>query len=56
MTADEKRARLLAKHTRYNASRKGRARYAKYEAAHPERAENRWEPARNGLRHEEGVA
>lgn len=56
MTDAERRRRYLAKHARYNASRKGRARYAKYEAAHPERTENRWEPTRNGLRHEEGVA
>lgn len=55
MTNEEaKRERYLAAQRRYNTSRKGKARYAKYEAAHPERAETRWEPARNGLRRAEG--
>ena len=43
------RERYLERQRRYNQSRKGKARYARYEAAHPERAENRWEPARNAL-------
>ena len=55
MTDAERRTRRLAAHAKYNASLKGRARYARYEAAHPERAENRWEPARNGLRKQEGI-
>jgi len=38
--ADERR---LAKHARYNASAKGRARDQRYEAKHPERKE-RWAP------------
>ncbi len=50
MTESERRERRLASHTRYNTSRKGKARYKKYEDAHPERKENRWEPARNAKR------
>lgn len=46
-TAAERRERYLAAQTRYNTSRKGKARYKTYEDAHPERAGNRWEPARN---------
>jgi len=48
-TAEERRERYLAAQRKYNQSRKGAARYARYETAHPERADNRWEPARNGL-------
>jgi len=55
MTDEERRRRRLATHTKYNTSRKGRARYARYEAAHPERKEARWEPARNALERE-GIA
>ena len=56
MTDEEKRrANYLAAQTKYNKSRKGKARYAKYEAAHPERQETRWEPSRNGLRRSEGM-
>jgi hypothetical protein len=54
MTEDEKRANYLAAQTRYNTSTKGAARYKRYEAKHPERAETRWEPSRNGLRRAEG--
>ncbi len=50
MTESERRERRLASHTRYNTSPKGKARYERYEAAHPERKENRWEPARNAKR------
>jgi len=50
MTESERRERRLASHTRYNTSLKGKARYERYEAAHPERKENRWEPARNAKR------
>ena len=50
LTPEQLRARRLATYTRYNTSRKGRDRYKKYEDAHPERAGNRWEPARNALR------
>jgi len=50
MTESERRERRLASHTRYNTSTKGKARYARYEAKHPERQENRWEPARNEKR------
>jgi hypothetical protein len=47
MTDEERRELYLAAQTRYNISKKGKARYKKYEDAHPERAGNRWEPARN---------
>lgn len=48
MTKSEKsRVLRLERYCRYNRSRKGKARYAKYEAEHPERALPRWEPARN---------
>lgn len=48
MTEEEKlREKYLAKHRKYNLSKKGQDRYKRYEAAHPERAGNRWEPARN---------
>jgi len=50
MTNEERRARRLATHAKYNSSRKGKIRYARYEAKHPERAEVRWEPARNAKR------
>lgn len=50
MTDGERRERYLARQRRYNTSKKGKARYARYEAAHPERTGNRWEPARNELR------
>ncbi len=52
MTADEARERLLAKHVRYNQSRKGRKRNKRYEDAHPER-KLRWEAARNALRRDQ---
>lgn len=42
MTA-RRRALYLARQARYNVSTKGRARYQRYEAAHPERAA-RWHP------------
>ena len=51
MTDAERRERRLAAYQKYNTSKKGKARYARYEAKHPERAENRWEPARNNLHH-----
>ena len=38
-----RRARYLAAQARYNGSPRGRARYQRYEAAHPERAA-RWYP------------
>jgi len=47
MTADEKRNQRLEIYRKYNSSLKGKARYARYEAKHPERQKNRWEPARN---------
>jgi hypothetical protein len=53
-TAERVRANYLAAQSKYNRSSKGKARYAKYEAAHPERAETRWEPARNNLRRSNG--
>jgi hypothetical protein len=56
MTEDERRERHLAKHRKYNQSRKGKARYARYETKHPERKENRWEPSRNALRSAEGMS
>jgi hypothetical protein len=43
MTRDE----YLESQRTYNLSAKGQARYKRYEDAHPERKENRWEPARN---------
>lgn len=52
MTAEETREKLLAKHLRYNQSRKGRARDKRYEDAHPER-KLRWEAARNALRRDQ---
>ena len=54
MTSNERRERYLASQRKYNQSAKGRARYARYDDKHPERKENRWEPARNGLRRAEG--
>ena len=54
MTETERRERYLDSQRKYNQSTKGAARYARYEAKHPERKENRWEPARNGLRRAEG--
>ena len=39
----KQRAAYLAAQARYNSSPKGRARYRRYEAAHPERAA-RWHP------------
>lgn len=53
-TAEQVRERYLASQRKYNLSRKGKARYKKYEDAHPERAGNRWEPARNELRRSNG--
>lgn len=47
MATDKDKA--LARHRRYNQSKKGRARNKKYEDAHPERA-TRWEQARNSGR------
>jgi hypothetical protein len=41
------RERYLNRQRKYNQSKKGQARYKRYEDAHPERAGNRWEPARN---------
>lgn len=52
MTDAERRERRLATYQKYNSSKKGKIRYARYEAAHPERAEVRWEPARNRLHHQ----
>lgn len=45
---DEARARLLAKHLKYNQSTKGRRRNQRYEKKNPHR-KLRWEPARNAL-------
>jgi hypothetical protein len=45
----ERRERLLEKHKRYNASRKGQDRDKRYEDKHPER-QGRWEKARNAMR------
>lgn len=42
------RERYLAAQRRYNQSKKGKARYKKYEDNHPERAGTRWEPSRYG--------
>lgn len=39
----QQRQRYLDTQARYNRSPKGRARYQRYEAAHPERA-TRWHP------------
>lgn len=50
MTGDERRARRLAAHSKYNTSAKGQRRNLRYEAKHPER-KLRWEPARNALHH-----
>jgi hypothetical protein len=50
LTPEQRRARRLATYMKYNTSTKGKDRYKKYEDAHPERAGNRWEPARNALR------
>ena len=48
MTAEEKRARRLDAHRKYNQSAKGRARNLRYEKAkRPDRP--RWESARNAL-------
>jgi hypothetical protein len=49
LTDEQRRARRLATYTKYNTSLKGKRRYIRYEAKHPERAEARWEPARNNL-------
>jgi len=48
------REEYLESQRTYNKSKKGKARYARYEAKHPERAEARWEPARNELRRGNG--
>lgn len=48
------REEYLESQRKYNQSAKGKARYQKYEDAHPERKENRWEPARNELRRSNG--
>jgi len=45
VTADPAREKYLARHRRYNTSRKGQARNQRYEESHPER-QNRWEPQR----------
>jgi hypothetical protein len=44
------REEYLESQRKYNLSTKGKARYARYEAKHPERKEARWEPARNANR------
>jgi hypothetical protein len=49
MDAEEARRKLLAKHEKYNKSKKGQKRNKRYEAKHPER-KLRWEAARNDLR------
>lgn len=49
LTQEQRRANRLATHRKYNQSIKGVKRYKKYEDAHPERSENRWEPARNSM-------
>jgi hypothetical protein len=49
MSDNDKRERYLASQRRYNQSRKGQARYARYEAAHPDRKVARWEPSRDAL-------
>jgi hypothetical protein len=49
LTAEQLRQRRLATYNKYNTSLKGKARYERYEAKHPERSEARWEPARNEL-------
>jgi len=54
-TEEERRAAYLAAQSRYNTSRLGKARYARYEAANPERAGTRWEPSRDAYRREAGV-
>jgi hypothetical protein len=54
MTDEQRRANRLATYAKYNASLKGKRRYARYEDTHPERKDNRWEPARNSLRAAEG--
>ena len=41
------REEYLDQQRRCNQSTKGKARYERYEAKHPERKESRWEPARN---------
>jgi hypothetical protein len=53
LTDEQRRANRLETYRTYNQSRKGKARYDKYEAAHPERAV-RWEPMRNALAAAEG--
>lgn len=53
-TAEQVRERYLAAQRKYNQSANGKARYARYEAKHPERKEARWEPARNNLRRSNG--
>lgn len=55
MTEETRRERYLEAQRRYNQSKKGKARYDRYEKAHPERADNRWEPSRNALRSAEGM-
>jgi hypothetical protein len=47
------REKYLARHARYNQSRKGQARNKKYEQKHPER-KVRWEEMRNVLRPRNG--
>jgi len=51
-TDEERRERLLEKHKRYNASKKGQDRDKRYEEKHPERygRQGRWEEARNAMR------
>lgn len=49
------REEYLESQRRYNQSEKGKKRYARYEAKHPERKEARWEPARNNLRRSNGT-
>ena len=41
------REEYLESQRTYNQSKKGQARYKRYEDAHPERKKARWEPARN---------
>ena len=49
LTDEQRRANRLATYRKYNQGPKGVKRYKKYEDAHPERAGNRWEPARNSM-------
>ena len=53
MTEEEERqARRLAAHSRYNTSIKGKNRNNRYESKHPER-KLRWEAARNAMRRDQ---